>query len=673
MFYSQLVLSKKGALGKIWLAAHMGLEKKGSKPMIMQTNIPESVNEIENPPQNVPLALRVSGHLLLGVVRIFSKKVVYLLTDCSDALTKIKDAFKQPGNVELAPGAGVKGYHELTRGTELADEDELDPELMPSMDYDDEDQQLEGIHLEDEEEFGAGLTGIDPAFAEEEEDDEHFGATSKFEHFFRKPSAEVEDEDEGARGGKRARKSREPDVAAAAAAAAEEEEDDLPPIEMSRREERKSMERRTDEDEELLQQVEEDEDALGPNAFGFGGEEEAGLGPMEAEEGEEGEEGEEEGEEPDSLAPVMQDAPPARGARAAAADKAAGGAAQAKLPPKGKPKRKMVLDVETMISTEQIRKQLTDPMELRKITRDFDAEEAAHAAAATREDEWDPFAGPLRGLSYLPRGAETFACFRPNAPRVAPKKARFSDAVDVASGRAAKQPAAAAAAAAASASASASAALDDEDDAPEQFRSADTPGRGPTAAVHARASLEPLPSGGRGSFGAVPMGDDEEEPMPFDDEEEPLDDEEEGLGTMEAPDAFGAEYMAPSDEPEVDTGFDPKLKLPNVAADNSSADVADGAGATQEDPKHWNPRTRKMYEVLAMAFDAAGDEPVSYKAMIGNTCRSSKPSSEKRKIVAGCFQEVLFLATHGLVELDQKRAYGNLLIAKTELFADAAA
>jgi hypothetical protein len=333
----------------------------------------------------------------------------------------------------------------------------------------------------------------------------------------------------------------------------------------------------------------------------------------------------------------------------------------------------MVLDVETMISTEQIRKQLTDPMELRKITRDFDAEEAAHAAAATREDEWDPFAGPLRGLSYLPRGAETFACFRPNAPRVAPKKARFSDAVDVASGRAAKQPAAAAAAASASASASASAALDDEDDAPEQFRSADTPGRGPTAAVHARASLEPLPSGGRGSFGAVPMGDDEEEPMPFDDEEEPLDDEEEGLGTMEAPDAFGAEYMAPSDEPEVDTGFDPKLKLPNVAADNSSADVADGAGATQEDPKHWNPRTRKMYEVLAMAFDAAGDEPVSYKAMIGNTCRSSKPSSEKRKIVAGCFQEVLFLATHGLVELDQKRAYGNLLIAKTELFADAAA
>lgn len=38
----------------------------------------------------VPLALRVSGHLLLGVVRIYSRKVKYLMEDCSQALTKIK-------------------------------------------------------------------------------------------------------------------------------------------------------------------------------------------------------------------------------------------------------------------------------------------------------------------------------------------------------------------------------------------------------------------------------------------------------------------------------------------------------------------------------------------------------------------------------------------------------
>ncbi len=38
----------------------------------------------------VPMALRMSGHLLLGVVRIYSRKVRYLMSDCSDALVKIK-------------------------------------------------------------------------------------------------------------------------------------------------------------------------------------------------------------------------------------------------------------------------------------------------------------------------------------------------------------------------------------------------------------------------------------------------------------------------------------------------------------------------------------------------------------------------------------------------------
>lgn len=36
------------------------------------------------------MALRMTGHLLLGVARIYSRKVKYLLTDCSEALVKIK-------------------------------------------------------------------------------------------------------------------------------------------------------------------------------------------------------------------------------------------------------------------------------------------------------------------------------------------------------------------------------------------------------------------------------------------------------------------------------------------------------------------------------------------------------------------------------------------------------
>lgn len=46
------------------------------------------------------LALRTSGHLLLGVVRIYSRKAKYLLADCNEAFVKIKMAFR-PGVVDL--------------------------------------------------------------------------------------------------------------------------------------------------------------------------------------------------------------------------------------------------------------------------------------------------------------------------------------------------------------------------------------------------------------------------------------------------------------------------------------------------------------------------------------------------------------------------------------------
>ena len=36
------------------------------------------------------MALRLSGQLLLGVVRIYSRKARYLLDDCNEALLKIK-------------------------------------------------------------------------------------------------------------------------------------------------------------------------------------------------------------------------------------------------------------------------------------------------------------------------------------------------------------------------------------------------------------------------------------------------------------------------------------------------------------------------------------------------------------------------------------------------------
>ena len=99
MFYSQIILAKKGPLGKIWLAAHW--DRKISKAQVFNTDISESVDSVVSP--QVPLALRVSGHLLLGIVRIYQRKVKYLFTDCSEALVKIKLAFR-PGVVDLPAG-----------------------------------------------------------------------------------------------------------------------------------------------------------------------------------------------------------------------------------------------------------------------------------------------------------------------------------------------------------------------------------------------------------------------------------------------------------------------------------------------------------------------------------------------------------------------------------------
>lgn len=90
MFYSQIILHKKGPLGKVWLAAHWG-DKKLGRPQIFAVDLSASVDSIVHP--QVPLALRVSGHLLLGVVRIYSRKVKYLMNDAQEAMVKIKMAF----------------------------------------------------------------------------------------------------------------------------------------------------------------------------------------------------------------------------------------------------------------------------------------------------------------------------------------------------------------------------------------------------------------------------------------------------------------------------------------------------------------------------------------------------------------------------------------------------
>jgi cohesin complex subunit SCC1 len=60
-----------------------------SKNQVLLHDVGDSVHAIIAPPE-APLALRLSGTLLLGVVRIYSRKARYLLDDCGEALMKIK-------------------------------------------------------------------------------------------------------------------------------------------------------------------------------------------------------------------------------------------------------------------------------------------------------------------------------------------------------------------------------------------------------------------------------------------------------------------------------------------------------------------------------------------------------------------------------------------------------
>ncbi|KFZ61682.1 Double-strand-break repair protein rad21-like 1, partial [Antrostomus carolinensis] len=124
MFYMHLLVNKRGPLAKIWLAAHW--EKKLTKTHIFECNLETTVEKIISP--KFTIALRTSGHLLLGVVRIYHRKAKYLLADCSEALTKMKAAFR-PGLVDLPEENIEAAYQSITLPEEFHDFETPLPDL----------------------------------------------------------------------------------------------------------------------------------------------------------------------------------------------------------------------------------------------------------------------------------------------------------------------------------------------------------------------------------------------------------------------------------------------------------------------------------------------------------------------------------------------------------------
>uniref|UniRef100_A0A7N0UV20 Uncharacterized protein n=1 Tax=Kalanchoe fedtschenkoi TaxID=63787 RepID=A0A7N0UV20_KALFE len=109
MFYSHQILARKGPLATVWIAAH--LQHRLKKPHYNSVDITSTVDRVIFP--EAPIALRMSGHLLLGVVRIYSKKVDYLYHDCNDAMVKVSKAFA-PTHVHLTDVAASAPPDDVT-------------------------------------------------------------------------------------------------------------------------------------------------------------------------------------------------------------------------------------------------------------------------------------------------------------------------------------------------------------------------------------------------------------------------------------------------------------------------------------------------------------------------------------------------------------------------------
>ncbi|KAF8309428.1 hypothetical protein DL93DRAFT_2085706 [Clavulina sp. PMI_390] len=104
-------------------------DRKLSKTQTLQTDIGKSIGVIVNQEQE-PMILRVSGQLLLGVVRIYSRKAKYLLDDCNEAIVKIKLAFR-PGVVDMTEEQLVASKAAIT-----LDADDFDADFLPqNMDW----------------------------------------------------------------------------------------------------------------------------------------------------------------------------------------------------------------------------------------------------------------------------------------------------------------------------------------------------------------------------------------------------------------------------------------------------------------------------------------------------------------------------------------------------------
>lgn len=157
MFFAKYMFVTKGKLAKIWLAATYRISKRLQKRDIEKTNIEDSCQDIMAP--LAPLALRVSGQLLVGVARIYQRKVEFLFLDCNDAVASMKVDVKDLKRiaVDLPPEAeGDVDSTLLSAAQQLGASSEF--ELIPALTLADMEKITDDVDMDQHMARGAEIT-----------------------------------------------------------------------------------------------------------------------------------------------------------------------------------------------------------------------------------------------------------------------------------------------------------------------------------------------------------------------------------------------------------------------------------------------------------------------------------------------------------------------------------
>ncbi|GMH36325.1 hypothetical protein BSKO_04193 [Bryopsis sp. KO-2023] len=113
MFFTLTYCGRKGPLGVVWIASH--LDKRIKRRQVFETSISDSVESILNP--EAPFALRLSGQLLFGVVRLYARKCSYTVEDCRKTLASLNKVCETTTAVLVVDGDGGPSNKEKDRCT----------------------------------------------------------------------------------------------------------------------------------------------------------------------------------------------------------------------------------------------------------------------------------------------------------------------------------------------------------------------------------------------------------------------------------------------------------------------------------------------------------------------------------------------------------------------------